>query len=85
MAWLLGQTLINVGAVIGMLPVIGLPLPLVSSGGSALVTSMLVLGMLMKLREGLARPPHRRCRPAAGILRRSLAVLPGRALGRARQ
>ncbi len=47
MTWLIGQMLINVGAVIGLLPVIGLPLPFVSSGGSALVTSMVTLGMLM--------------------------------------
>ncbi|GAA4353100.1 putative lipid II flippase FtsW [Angustibacter luteus] len=77
MAWLLGQTLINVGAVIGMLPVIGLPLPLVSSGGSALITSMLVLGMLMafaRAEPGAAQALGAR----AGLLRRSLAVLPGR-------
>ncbi len=47
MAWLLGQMLINIGAVLGLLPVIGLPLPLVSSGGSALVAAMATLGMLL--------------------------------------
>jgi cell division protein FtsW len=84
MAWLLGQTLINVGAVIGMLPVIGLPLPLVSSGGSALVTSMLVLGMLMSFAR--AEPGAAQALSArGGMLRRSLAVLPGRARGRAGQ
>ena len=71
MAWLLGQTLINVGAVIGMLPVIGLPLPLVSSGGSALVTSMLVLGMLMAFAraEPGAAEALRRARRTAAVAR----------------
>ncbi|MGJ7441362.1 putative lipid II flippase FtsW [Aquipuribacter sp. MA13-6] len=47
MVWVLGQALINIGVVIGVLPVIGVPLPLVSSGGSSLVTTMVGLGMVM--------------------------------------
>ena len=75
MAWLLGQMLINVGAVIGMLPVIGVPLPLVSSGGSALLTSMVALGMLMAFAR--AEPGAAQALTARpGVLRRSLAVLP---------
>lgn len=75
MAWLLGQMLINVGAVIGMLPVIGVPLPLVSSGGSALLTSMVTLGMLMSFaRAEPGAADALTARP--GVLRRSLAVLP---------
>jgi cell division protein FtsW len=75
MAWLLGQMLINVGAVIGMLPVIGVPLPLVSSGGSALLTSMVALGMLMSFAR--AEPGAAQALTARpGVLRRSLAVLP---------
>jgi cell division protein FtsW len=45
--WLTVQTLVNIGAVIGVLPVIGLPLPLVSYGGSALLPTMIALGMLL--------------------------------------
>jgi cell division protein FtsW len=75
MAWLLGQMLINVGAVIGMLPVVGVPLPLVSSGGSALLTSMVALGMLMSFAR--AEPGAAGALTARpGVLRRSLAVLP---------
>ncbi len=75
MAWLLGQMLINVGAVIGMLPVVGVPLPLVSAGGSALITSLVVLGMLMSFAR--AEPGAREALTARpGLLRRSLAVLP---------
>ncbi|MBK7624591.1 MAG: FtsW/RodA/SpoVE family cell cycle protein [Kineosporiaceae bacterium] len=47
LAWVLGQAIINIGTVLGMLPVIGLPLPLVSSGGSALVTVMIAFGMVL--------------------------------------
>jgi cell division protein FtsW len=76
MAWLIGQMLVNVGAVIGMLPVIGVPLPLVSSGGSALIISLVVLGMLMSFAR--AEPGADEALSArAGVVRRSLAVLPG--------
>lgn len=44
--WLVGQAVINIGYVVGLLPVTGLPLPLISSGGSSVVTSMLVFGLL---------------------------------------
>ncbi len=45
--WLGLQALVNVGAVLGVLPVIGLPLPLISYGGSALLPTMIALGMLL--------------------------------------
>ncbi|MGZ4631754.1 MAG: putative lipid II flippase FtsW [Actinomycetes bacterium] len=54
-AWILVQALINVGAVLGILPITGVPLPLVSYGGSALVPTMLGLGMLLSF----ARPRGR--------------------------
>jgi cell division protein FtsW len=46
-AWLLGQALVNMGAVVGLLPITGIPLPLVSFGGSALVPTMFAIGMLV--------------------------------------
>ena len=45
--WLMGQMLINVGMVLALLPVIGIPLPFVSYGGSALVPSLVALGLLI--------------------------------------
>jgi cell division protein FtsW len=45
--WIIGQMMINVGMVLALLPVIGLPLPLVSYGGSGLVPSLVALGMLV--------------------------------------
>ncbi|HEX6936932.1 MAG TPA: putative lipid II flippase FtsW [Actinomycetes bacterium] len=55
-AWLLVQALVNIGAVLGLLPIMGVPLPLVSYGGSALVPTMLGIGMLLSF----ARPPGTR-------------------------
>lgn len=46
-AWLMVQALVNIGYVIGLLPVTGIPLPLVSFGGSALVPTLIALGMLL--------------------------------------
>ncbi len=45
--WLLSQTIINVGMVLGFLPVIGIPLPLISYGGSALLPTLTALGLLL--------------------------------------
>jgi cell division protein FtsW len=75
MAWIVCQAIINIGAVIGLLPVIGVPLPLVSYGGSSLMTTMLALGMVLSFArqepgcaEVLSTKPS--------VVRRSLAVLP---------
>jgi cell division protein FtsW len=45
-AWIVGQALINMCAVVGLLPVTGVPLPFVSFGGSSLVFTMFALGVL---------------------------------------
>ncbi len=77
LVWVLGQAVINIGAVLGVLPVIGVPLPLVSSGGSALVTTLVALGMVLGFARRVPGAPEALAsRP--GVVRRSLAVLPGR-------
>ena len=45
--WLLGQMMINVGMVLALLPVIGIPLPLVSYGGSSLLPTLAALGLVI--------------------------------------
>jgi cell division protein FtsW len=45
--WLIGQMIINVGMVLTLLPVIGIPLPLVSYGGSALLPTLAALGLVI--------------------------------------
>ena len=52
-AWIVVQALVNVGAVIGLLPVTGVPLPFVSFGGSSMVIAMGAVGMLTNVaRQG---------------------------------
>lgn len=46
-AWIIGQAFINIAVVLELLPVTGVPLPLVSSGGSSLVMSLTAIGALM--------------------------------------
>ena len=51
--WIVGQAIINVGAVTGALPVTGVPLPFVSFGGSALLFTMCATGVLLNVaRQG---------------------------------
>ncbi|MBF0212524.1 MAG: rod shape-determining protein RodA [Magnetococcales bacterium] len=40
------QVVVNVGMVLGLLPVVGIPLPLISYGGSSMVTLMIAMGLL---------------------------------------
>ncbi len=47
MAWIIGQAFVNIGMVIGLLPVIGVPLPFISSGGSALLATFLGIGVVL--------------------------------------
>ncbi len=44
------QTLINLGMVMGLLPIVGIPLPLMSYGGSSLVITLMALGLLLSVR-----------------------------------
>lgn len=73
--WLLGQMIINVGMVLALLPVIGIPLPLVSYGGSALVPSLVALGLLI----GFAR---REPEAARALAQRKKARSAGLSAGR---
>ncbi|HEX7322310.1 MAG TPA: putative lipid II flippase FtsW [Mycobacterium sp.] len=44
--WVIGQSFINVGYVIGLLPVTGIQLPLISAGGTSTATTLLMVGVL---------------------------------------
>jgi cell division protein FtsW len=65
--WLVAQAVINIGGVVGLLPITGLPLPFISAGGSALVVTLSAIGMLASFaraepdaaRALNARPPAR--------------------------
>jgi len=45
--WICGQAVINIGYVTALLPVTGIPLPFISAGGTSLLASFFVLGMLV--------------------------------------
>jgi rod shape determining protein RodA len=51
LAWLGTQTIINIGMTLGLLPVTGLPLPLISYGGSSTVAAMAGLGLVLSVRR----------------------------------
>lgn len=73
-AWILGQAVVNIAVVVGLLPVIGVPLPLISQGGSALVTTMTALGVVLSFaRSEPGAAQALSARP--GVVRRSLAVV----------
>jgi cell division protein FtsW len=63
-AWIVGQAVINLGAVVGMLPVSGITLPFLSAGGSSLVITMLGAGILANVarRTPARRTPARQSR-----------------------
>ncbi|GAA1413731.1 cell division protein FtsW [Glutamicibacter uratoxydans] len=71
MAWIIGQTFVNLGTVTGVLPVIGVPLPFISSGGSAMLAVMLAMGFVLssareqKLAQLTAEAPAPRQQPDA--------------------
>ena len=50
-SWIAYQTFINMGMVMGLLPVVGVPLPLISYGGSSMVTLWVALGLLQSVRR----------------------------------
>ena len=45
-SWITAQAVINIGYVVGLLPVTGLQLPLVSAGGSSLAITLLMFGII---------------------------------------
>ena len=49
MVWLIGQALINIAVVLEVLPVLGVPLPFMSVGGSALMASLIGIGAVMSV------------------------------------
>lgn len=53
-SWLSAQVVLNVGAVIGMLPVTGVPLPLISAGGSSLVVILFALGLVNSVAKDIS-------------------------------
>jgi cell division protein FtsW len=51
--WLAVQTLINLGAMMATIPLTGVPLPFISYGGSALVTELFAVGILLNISKSI--------------------------------
>ena len=50
------QTLLNIGGVVKAIPLTGIPLPLISHGGSSLATTLLMIGLLLAISDETPRP-----------------------------
>jgi len=70
MTWLLGQALMNIAMVTGFLPIIGVPLPFISSGGSALLLSILAVGVVLSFARHQAQEDNPTSPPAQSQLDR---------------
>ena len=78
--WVVAQAIVNIGAVIGILPVTGVPLPFVSFGGSSLLITMVAVGILANVaRQGAAADGERR---GAGARRAGHSGRPAPGAGR---
>ncbi|MCP3995607.1 MAG: putative lipid II flippase FtsW [bacterium] len=58
-SWLSFQALVNIGGVIKVLPITGVPLPFVSAGGSAMMINLFVVGVLVNIARMSAKNPRR--------------------------
>jgi cell division protein FtsW (lipid II flippase) len=55
MVWIIGQALVNIGVVLGVIPVLGVPLPLISAGGTAMISSMFAIGIVLSFARESSR------------------------------
>ena len=62
MVWLLGQATVNMAVVTGLLPVVGVPLPFISYGGSALLMSLCAIGVVLSLARAQMAAAQQRSR-----------------------
>ncbi len=69
--WFGVQAFVNIGAVIGILPITGVPLPFVSYGGSSLLFSMVGAGLLLNVARQAELPDARRRRATPAASRRA--------------
>jgi cell division protein FtsW (lipid II flippase) len=57
--WIIAQSSVNVAVVLGVLPVLGVPLPLISAGGSSLIATLGVIGLVLAIEKDNHRAPAR--------------------------
>jgi cell division protein FtsW len=54
--WLSIQALMNIAAVVGLMPITGIPLPFISFGGSSMVVNLTAIGLLLNIARHPATP-----------------------------
>lgn len=57
--WILSQSAVNIAVVLGILPVLGVPLPLISAGGSSLIATLAAIGLVLAFEKDNHRQPQR--------------------------
>ena len=73
--WLIGQAAMNMGYVVGLLPVTGVQLPLISAGGTSLVLTLFIVGLLARFaRAEPAAIAHQRSHQRSRLARLLLPV-----------
>ena len=55
MVWIISQAFVNIGVVLGVIPVLGVPLPLISAGGTAMLSSLLAIGIVLSFARESAK------------------------------
>ena len=66
MLWIVFQALVNIAVVLRLLPVLGVPLPLISAGGSSLISALTAVGVVL----AIERENHSQPRPARASAQR---------------
>lgn len=74
--WIVGQALINIGVVLRLFPVLGVPLPFMSQGGTSLLSVLIACGVLLSFARTL--PPPGSVPPPADIARSPRSTVRGR-------
>lgn len=59
LVWLIAQAFVNIGVVLGVIPVLGVPLPLISAGGTAMISSMIAIGIVLSFARETGREAAR--------------------------
>ncbi|WP_448623853.1 putative lipid II flippase FtsW [Geodermatophilus sp. URMC 64] len=78
--WLVGQATMNMGYVVGLLPVTGVTLPLVSAGGTSLVLTLFIIGLLARFARAEPAAIESQQRRSRGRLARWLLPVPAAAV-----
>lgn len=64
LVWTVGQAFVNFAVVLGVLPVLGVPLPLISTGGSALIATLLAIGIVLSFARAGNKAQPQQATPA---------------------